>query len=96
MNPEEAAAQSIELSDLDRILLTGIHAREREILHQFILPWQDDYQKVLRDIEQRHSLSVGAIGTTHRLDQEKMSIMLADKPAAPEAPGTPGETPNAR
>lgn len=87
MNPEETTAtQPIELSDLDRILLVGIHAREREILQQFIMPWQEDYQKVLRDIEQRHSLPVGAIGTMYRLDQEQMSIMPVEKPAEPESP----------
>lgn len=81
----DANAETITLVDFDRILLAGIQAREREIVSQVIAPWQEDYQRVLRDIEQRHSLPEGAIGTTHQLDPERL-ILTPTKTTQPAQP----------
>lgn len=91
MNGDET---TIQLDNMDRILLAGISAREREMFQQFISPWQNDYNTVLRDIENRHNLPAGAIGTTHVLNRDDLTIVKnPEQPQQPPVTPTPIEPP---
>ena len=69
----------MDLTDLERIALAGLSAREREILDQYVAPWRQDHQTVLRSIEDRLALPAGALGTTHAItDNQVVALEAAD------------------
>ena len=71
----------MELTDLERIALAGLLAREREILDRYVLPWRADRTTLVSAVEARLGLPPGAIGTTHALADDRV---LRQEPADAE------------
>lgn len=56
-----------ELTDIERIALTGVQDRQRQI--------QVDQLALLRAVEERLRLPAGAIGTTHQIDAQTWRVV---------------------
>jgi len=62
-----------ELTDIERILMTGLVARD-QAADQLIRILRADYQTAKRAIEARLGLAAGAIGTTHQIDTDRWIV----------------------
>lgn len=77
-------ATETELSDVEKLLVSGIFARLREIQRNVVDPYNADAQRVDRIIEQGHGLPEGSIGTTHQVNPETMRVTVVFTPVSSE------------
>jgi hypothetical protein len=75
----------VELTQTERLIVTGLQAREREVQRLHVEPLQADFRLALRLIEERLGLPAGAIFTTHALDFETLTVIPVAQPAAETA-----------
>lgn len=69
----------IKLSEMERLIVTGLMAREREIQREYLTPYQQDFAFFLRSVEERMGLEREAIGKTHQLDLSSFTIVEMPK-----------------
>jgi hypothetical protein len=81
----------VELSTVERIMIDGLQAREREIQRDYTAPLQMDYQLVARAIEERLGLETGAIGTRYVIDVTTHSLIEVSAPPAEQLSPIEGE-----
>jgi hypothetical protein len=75
----------MELNRVERLILTGLLAREREVNEKHVLPLRADFAEALGLIEERLGLERGAINTTHAFDFDAMTVVpLAPAGEAPD------------
>lgn len=73
----------MDLLPLERIALSGMAARDREITERVIRPLEEDFSVLARAIETRLGLSCGAIGSTHYIDEQTFTVVAGDDGSAP-------------
>jgi len=64
----------LELTAIERMLLEGLMARDREI-QRVVAPLQRDYAEVTRQIADRAGIAPERIGTTHRIDTDTWALV---------------------
>ena len=70
----------MKLSELEKAIILGILARERELQEKFVLPLDASKREATGFIEQQHGLAVGAIGTTHEININSWELSLIVPP----------------
>ena len=65
---------TIELTNVEKIFLLGLAAREREIIKLWSNPLQVDYAFVVAEIEKTHNLPSGSIGKEYFIDLQSLSL----------------------
>lgn len=65
-----------QLTDIERVALIGIQARSQAV--------QIDQLALLRAIEERLRLPIGAIGTTHQIDAQTWRVSMMTAPMRSE------------
>lgn len=78
---ELGASADLELTDTEKLLVSGLFARLREIQRMVLDPYNADATQVNAMIEATHGLPPGAIGTTHQVNPQTMrlDVVLAPK-----------------
>ena len=81
-------ARDLALTDLERGMLLGCQARDREIFRELVAPLQADFARLRAAVETRLALTSGAIGTRYRFseDASRLEAVAAAEPAPPSAP----------
>lgn len=58
------------LTEDERMILLGLHARDRETMREYVLPLQADFARFKKTVEERVGIPAGALGTTHEIDPD--------------------------
>lgn len=78
---------STALTDIERVLILGVQARERELAREQVVV-QEDWARVRAAIEERLKLPAGAIGTTHGVSTAPWAVTTLPTPGGPPPPET--------
>lgn len=71
----EENKEVINLSKIEKIIVQGLLAREREINEKFAIPLREDFEQAFTEMEKSHNLDAGAISKDYNLNIESWTLV---------------------